>query len=257
MPDRQAAARLVAPFIAAVLLAVGWVGVVRAADVPSGAVADDAVAIKFRFGMKDTDATDWSGKLTLSAGKVESIRGWRWMPGDHANGAEFTVNTRRQQAQGEADRKRIAAGGQMPMNDNGIVAVLTGVKADTEITFESKPGKASVKLSELPYGERLLKLDGNLMIERSPAVGTIAESMADEDYPAVATAKDGTIYLTYLAFTRGKDFQGARERPASAEAGPATGPLVTGEVKKIEKPDDLDYLRQPTGGEVVYLRTYR
>lgn len=223
----------------------------------AGAAGADSVTVKFRFGMKDTDATDWSGKLGLSKGKVESIHGWRWMPGDHANGADFTVNTRRQQAQNEAERKRVQDGNKMPMNDNGIVATLSGVDANTEITFDTKPGKATVKLSELPYGARVMKLEGNLIIERAPAVMPLAESMADEDYPAAVTSKDGTVYLVYLAFTRGKDFQGFRERPASKESGPVTGPLARGEIKKIEKPEDLDYLTQPTGGEQIYLRMFR
>ena len=31
-------------------------------------------ALRIRFGMKDKQPTDWSGTLTPSAGKVESIR---------------------------------------------------------------------------------------------------------------------------------------------------------------------------------------
>jgi hypothetical protein len=249
-------ARPLALSLAVVTFALGGIAASRAVAAASPA-GSDAVAIKFRFGMKDMDATDWSGKLNVSSGKVESIRGWRWMPGDHANGNEFTVHTRRQAAQSEQERKRVQEGGKLPMNDNGIVATLSGVDANTEVSFEAGPGKASIKLSELTYGARVIKLDGNLIIERAPAVATLAESMADEDYPAVATAKDGTVYLVYLAFTRGKDFQGARERPATAESGPNTGPLAQGVVKKIEKPEDLDYLAQPTGGEQIFLRTYR
>ena len=230
---------------------------VGAAESMAAAAGPDAVTIRFRFGMKDQDGIDWSGKLSVSSGKVESIHGWRWMPGDHADGNEFTVHTRRQAPQTDADRSRIEGGGKMPVNDNGIIVTLSGVAADTEVTFEAAPGKQSVKLSELPYGARLIKLEGNLIIERSPAVMPLAETMADEDYPAVATAKDGTIYLAYLAFTRGKDFQGARERPASSEGGPVSGPLATGKVRKILKPEDLDYLAEPTGGERLYLRTYR
>src|SRR5687768_741752 len=77
----------------------------------STAFADTAgpVALRVRFGMKDTEPTDWSGKVDVSGGgKVESIRGVRWMPGDHAEGNTFVVNTRRQQAQGRAERQRVA-----------------------------------------------------------------------------------------------------------------------------------------------------
>ena len=57
--------------------------------------AEQREALRVRFGMKDTEATDWSGSLDLKSGQVESIRGWRWMPGDHAQGNAWTVSTRR------------------------------------------------------------------------------------------------------------------------------------------------------------------
>jgi hypothetical protein len=96
--------------------------------------------------------------------------------------------------------------------------------------------------------------DGNLFIERVPAAEELAGTTADEDYPAAARGKDGRLYVAYLAFTHGKDFLGPRERPSTPESGPNTGPLATGPVKKIEKPEDFDYLAQPAGGEQVYLR---
>jgi hypothetical protein len=228
------------------------------ADAPAAPKpASDLVTLRIRFGMKDTDNTDWSGTLALSSGKIESIRGWRWMPGDKAEGNAFTVMTRRQVAQSEAERKRVQAGGKLPIKENGIIVTLSGVTLETQVSLDTKPGKASFKIAELPVGARLSKLDDNLQVERVPVVTPLAESAADEDYPAVATAKDGTVYLVYLAFTRGKDFQGKRERPASAESGPVVGPLAAGEVRKIEKPADFDYLAEPTGGEQLYLRIRR
>src|SRR5687768_15168779 len=124
--------------------------------------ASEPVAIRFRFGMKDKEGSDWSGQIATSgSGKVESIRGWRWMPGDHADGANFTVATRRQQAQSRGDRQRVAAGKPMPMTDNGIVVTLSGVKEDDQITFDSKVGKVSFKLADLPFGKRQIELDEN------------------------------------------------------------------------------------------------
>src|SRR4051812_28705806 len=82
----------------------------QAADAPTTPkAASELVTLRIRFGMKDQENTDWSGTLGLSSGKIESIRGWRWMPGDKAEGNAFTVMTRRQVAQSEAERKRVQA----------------------------------------------------------------------------------------------------------------------------------------------------
>src|SRR5205814_4407525 len=108
--------------------------------------------------------------------------------------------------------------------------------------------------AEVRYAHPHMALDGNLFIERVPAATALADSIQDEDYPASALAKDGTVYLAYVSFRHGKDFEGPRERPATPESGPNSGPLASGVVKKIEKPEDLDYLAEPTGGDQIMLR---
>ncbi|MEA2736253.1 MAG: hypothetical protein QOE14_2704, partial [Humisphaera sp.] len=235
------------------LLVVFVAGVSAAAEIAT-TKPSERVALRIRFGLKDREATDWSGKLALSEGSVEAIRGWRWMEGDSASGDSFTISTRRAGAQNAAERRRVQAGQQMPMSDNGIVVTLAGIAADTSVTFDAKPGNAQFKLADVPYGKPMAALDGNVQIERVPAAEELVGSNADEDYPAVAAGKDGTLVVAYLAFTHGKDFQGARERMATAESGPMSGPLATGRVQKIEKPEDFDYLAQPAGGEQIFLR---
>src|SRR5687768_16823857 len=110
--------------------------------ISSIASAGETVALRVRFGMKDNDGRDWSGKLTPSKGDVKSMRGWRWMQGDKFEGNNaFTVATRRTQPQTRADRLRMQAGGKMPIQDNGFIALLSGVDADTEISFETEPAR--------------------------------------------------------------------------------------------------------------------
>jgi hypothetical protein len=225
--------------------------------VASVAVAAEPVSLRIRFGMKDKEGQDWSGKLEMSEGSVLSIRGWRWMPGDNAKGKEWTIATRRGTPQSAAERKRVAAGNKLPVRDNGLIATLADAKVDTTITFTAKPGNTSFKVSDVPYGKPHVALDGNLIVERVPTATELATSLEDEDYPAIARGKDGTLFVAYLSFKHGTDFQGVRERPATAESGPVGGPLAAGPVRKIEKPEDLDYLAQPAGGEQIYLRLRR
>src|SRR4051812_10184573 len=87
----------------------------------AAALVDQTASLRVRFGMKDKEGQDWSGKLESTQGSVESIRGWRWMPGDHANGNEWTIATRRGAAQSAAERKRVAAGNKLPVRDNGFI----------------------------------------------------------------------------------------------------------------------------------------
>ncbi|MCA9058135.1 MAG: hypothetical protein KDA85_06530, partial [Planctomycetaceae bacterium] len=214
--------------------------------------AADSVTLRIRFGMKDQKPTDWSGSLNLSRGTVDAIRGWRWVDNDSAEGSSWTARTRRRPAQSAGDRKRIADGQQMPMNDNGIIVTLTGVGQDDRVEFQSQPATFAFQLNELSFGSRVGKASGNVMIELVPTVHPLATTHADEDYPAVAAGPDGSLYAVYLAFTRGRDFQGVRERPSTPDSPAAT--IGGGPVKIIENLIDFDYLAQPTGGEQIYLQ---
>src|SRR5687768_15546051 len=120
-----------------------WLVLLVALALPNcawSAEADDRVALRIRFGMKDKQGTDWSGRIVPSAGKVESIHGWRWMAGDTAEGDTFTVSTRRAQPQSATERRRVKEGQQMPMSDNGIIVTMSGAGSGASVTFESKPG---------------------------------------------------------------------------------------------------------------------
>ncbi|MDZ4850470.1 MAG: hypothetical protein SGI77_14390 [Pirellulaceae bacterium] len=214
--------------------------------------AQDQVSLRIRFGMRDQEPTDWSGSLTASSGKVETIRGWRWQQEDSASGNKWSVRTRRGVPQSSAERARIAAGLQLPMSDNGILVTLSGCDSNAEITIDTKPAQATIRLNELLFGKSLTFSQNNLLVERVPTVQGLATTMDDEDYPSVATSRDGTVYAVYLSFTRGRDFQGARERPATSESEPSD--LLGTPVRRIEQPGDLAYLAQPTGGEQIYLR---
>src|SRR5688572_8830489 len=97
-----------------IALALSFVnGAAAAVERPPGG-ADETMALRIRVGLKDKEATDWSGKIALSEGKVEAIRGWRWMAGDGAEGNGFTVSTRRRQPQNAGERKRVQAGERLP-----------------------------------------------------------------------------------------------------------------------------------------------
>ncbi len=213
--------------------------------------AEEVVTLRIRFGMKDQQPTDWSGKLLTQSGKVEVIRGWRWTQDDSAEGNTWSVKTRRRKPQGSADRKRVDAGEQMPMTDNGILVTLSGCSEHDVFEFESKAVTAKFRLDELRYGNSLERSNGNLVIDRVPTVRTLSATTADEDYPTVTTGKDGRLYVVFLSFTRGRDFQGPREVLATPDSSPASA--SSGPVRMIEQLGDLDYLAQPAGGEQLYL----
>jgi hypothetical protein len=216
-------------------------------EIPAG-----AMAFRIRLGLKDAEPSDWSGTAEVSPGKVESIRGWRWAQGDNSNGSNFTVRTRRQALQGQNNK-----GKKGPVADTGIVVLLSGVTPESKVTIKTNSGEISFDVGKIPYGKRLMQLKGEAEIEQVPAVTAVAQTAADEDYPAAAMAKDGTAYVAYLSFYRGNDFQGVRERVAAFDVAPTPPALENGRLHKINKPEDLEYLREPANGERLFLRALK
>ncbi|MGC4033209.1 MAG: hypothetical protein QM754_16040 [Tepidisphaeraceae bacterium] len=219
----------------------------------------DGISFRIRFGLKDAAPSDWSGSVTVSAGKVAGVSGWRWTQGDKATGeAAWTLRTRRQQAQTAAERRAVNQNGrQLPVTEAGVIVRLTDASPDSTVNVQTAAGNFTFKPSDVPYGERFATLNGGAIVERVPPVGIAATTTDDEDYPAAVRAADGTVYVTYVAFTRGKDFQGVRERVATPNSSPETLAASPGAVRKIEKPEDFEYLRQPSGGDRVLLKAYK
>ncbi|HEY3787378.1 MAG TPA: hypothetical protein VGL71_00930, partial [Urbifossiella sp.] len=213
-------------------------------------VSAQAVGFRIRLGMKETDPTDWSGEINVTPGSVSSIRGWRWAQGDNAKGNTWKVRTRHAVAQGAKQK-------QGPVLDSGIVVTLNDLTPDSKVAVKTAAGEFAFNVADVPYGKRLNELKGHVEIERVPAVVAVAQTASDEDYPTAVMAKDGTAYVAYLSFQRGKDFQGVRERVEAFGVAPANPALNPGKVKKIDDPKDLDYLREPTGGERLYLRAIK
>src|SRR5947207_14009534 len=107
------------------------------------------------------------------------------MPGENPDANTWIIATRRPQAQSAAEKKQIANGRKLAVQDNGFIVTLVDVKPDTTIAFESAPGNTNFSLKDLPYGKPLSTLDGNLLIERVPTATELAATNDDEDYPAV------------------------------------------------------------------------
>jgi hypothetical protein len=217
-----------------------------------------SVALRVRLGLKDAQPTDWSGGATVSPGQVEEVHAWHWSQSDGLAGdTGWTIHTLRQGGVNGGENETATENRRLPIDESGVILRLAEVGSDSVLKIHTAQGDVTFKLGDLPYGKRLMDLGGGVEVERVPAVGEVAATAADEDYPAVALAKDGTAYITYLSFTHGKDFRGARERVAVPGVAPLNPLINAGSLRKIEKPEDFDYLREPAGGEQLYLRTYK
>ena len=129
--------------------------------------------------------------------------------------------------------------------------------ADSVVTVKTSAGTFEFKPHAVAFGDRVNALSGGATIERVPPVGVATATADDEDYPVAARAGNGTIFAAFVSFTRGKSFPGARERIAALGVSPELPLGAAAPVRKIEKPEDFEYLREPSGGDRVLLKAFK
>ncbi len=215
-----------------------------AASLVPASAAD--VGVRLRFGLTDDSNTKWDGDARVAPGRVDSVSGWRFQQGDHVEGANawkadtrpLTVrrtNAQKQKQKGAGKKKKAAAAADGPIADNGVILHLVDVTEDSEVSITTPKGNLRFKLSEIPYGKVLEKLDGAVDIERTAATRQVTQARTDDDYPAVAVAPDGTTYVACVSFTPGID-RDERRRAWT------------------KSPGDFAFLAQPPGGDQIWLR---
>lgn len=217
----------------------------------AGGVRGENAGLLIRFGFTDKAPTAWDGSLSVSAGKVGSLEGWRFEDGDAITGDNaWKASTRlltQRKSRGN-NPKKIGAGAKGkqaaaapaadsdPMADNGIIAQLTGIQADSRVTVKTPRGEFAFRLSEVPWDGALKELDGAAAVERVAVTQPLTRGdNKDNDYPAIAVDGHGGTWVAYTSFTPGLD---RAERARGLK----------------EEMKDLDRLAKPTGGDQVWLR---
>jgi len=221
-----------------------------------------SVRFLIRFGLQDKAPTKWDGEVRVSDGaQVVRIEGWRFGREDRQRGRDARKASAPLLARAQVEGSRWQATtrpilpnnpfqmriptDQMPPSDNGILVTLNNASPTTRIEITTPQGNFGFALGDVPYGKLTGELaqpgrpalDGQADVRRTPPTWQLTAGSEEEDFPAAASAPDGTLYLAYVAFTHGKDF--LLPKPIT------------------EPPKDFAYLAEPTGGEKVMMMSFK
>jgi hypothetical protein len=195
-----------------------------------------SVTFRILFGLADTDPTDWDGKVTVSAGTVLSIQGWRFSGNDSSDyQTSWKASTRRGPLRAAATRKK-GPDAKGPMLDNGVLIAADLKDSNARYEIATPQGDFAFQAQEIPYGAVKTFLDGRVQVDRVPSTVQLNTSDEEQDHPAIAQSGDD-VYVAYVEFTHGdrsKAVQGIMH----------------------EEPRSFDFLGRPTGGDQVRLMHY-
>ena len=74
---------------------------------------------------------------------------------------------------------------------------------DAVLEIDTPAGKAAIRLRDVEFGTPRNYLGGKLTARRLPAATRFAAAPSDNDYPAAARGRDGTVWVAYTAYRRG------------------------------------------------------
>ena len=198
------------------------------------------VGVRIRFGLTDKEPKKWDAAISVAPGKIERIDGWRFQDGDAVQGETgWKASTRPLTVRRSNNPKKAGKGkgGNANMADNGVILLLTGVNETSRVKVKSEQGDFDFQLADIAYGKFIEKLDGAVDIERVAASRPLSSTGADDDYPALAVAADGSTFAAWISFTPGFD----RDQRA----------------QRLEKEPDMSQLAKEPGGDQLWLRVQK
>ena len=153
------------------------------------------------FGGEDPEVVDWSGSVSTTDGSASIVAPYHFGAAETFDGTSWTCGNQwdgRLQME-PSDQARFS-----PTRWKGVVIDVDGTDSTT-VSITTKQGNAQFRAGSVRYHEPLLRLDGRLRIERVPHSQRLSESLADDDYPAIAIGPDGRVWVAWIAFADRSD----------------------------------------------------
>ncbi len=187
--------------------------------------AQTPASFRVLLGVTDTQTTRWDGTFKATGVRGAQLDGWRFEGVDRINGGLFHMATHPNVT------------GDTTIVANGVVIDADGVTDTSEFTFTTAQGDFQFRTADVPYGAGIYKLGGRVYIDRIPRARRLAETPEEEDYPSIASGKNGEIWLAYMQFHHNPDHVKLRRTLREA-------------------PKDFKIYAAPTGGDQVWARRY-
>ena len=172
-----------------------------------GPLPEKTLSFRILFGEKQERATDYSGSLALSEGKVVNVLPWRLFGDDAANpDGSWRVRVKRIRFENQPDNPQ-------PMDTTE--EVLNYVPAGVEVTVEAPlTARAQVRtaqgdfrfaLQDLDYHHALTFREADVVVQRTPTSQQVSPapqgaSPEEHDYPSVWVTRQGVVWVAWQAY---------------------------------------------------------
>ena len=200
--------KILRPFSLLLLLPLATPG--AAAQVPQLASAGAAAApvtLRLMFGMDKLTPERWDGSIDVTPGRALSLSGVHFEGRDRIVPPNAWLLTNRVTRYADSTMPR----GYDPVHTrpfamipNGVVAALDAPE-DAAVKVETVMGSFSFTPAEIPFGRAKSFLDGTALVERTAPTVDLTSGESYNDYAALAAARDGSVWLSWISYQNEKD----------------------------------------------------
>ena len=151
------------------------------------------------FGLTDQKATDWSGDINVSPGKVVTIDIQQGAAKGKVDGNRFDVRTTVAKKDTKKAKKKAEA-------NRPVLRVTLDAPRDAKVEIKTKQGNIAFALGDLEIGSAKKFLNDQISVILEQGALKLTDEVTEDDYPALARAPDGGVWLVYNEYQTSKPY---------------------------------------------------
>jgi hypothetical protein len=162
--------------------------------------AEPQFTVLIRFGVDGVKDTGWSGSI---APQPAAIRAWQFDDRDALEGASWKTATRDQTYWDTPYEPRMGpTARRAKVTEKGVVVSFDSA---TPVRVRTEQGEFSFEPGDALWKAPRRFLDGRVEVRAAPVAQRLDSAVAVEDYPSLALASDGSLWLAYQSWTTAGD----------------------------------------------------
>ncbi|MBI3280304.1 MAG: hypothetical protein HYZ57_10730 [Acidobacteria bacterium] len=172
---------------------------------------DDAAEAMFLvlFGEKTGHPQDWSGEVAVTNGELENLHAYKLEPDDRLEPPNRWRIARRPLKPARSESIYFPGGYQGEAGAGVIATVIA--KPGCEVRLNTTRGNFAFRPETLAPATRLVLPEGDASVTRLPVARNIGSTWWNDDYPSIAAAKDGSLWVAWTGFHNERDEVGLRQ----------------------------------------------
>jgi hypothetical protein len=163
---------------------------------PRPVQAAERYAVLITLGVNDESGRDWSGSLSVSDGRVISLRGHQF---DNNDAILSNTTWRANSIWKISWRQQLW---NKTVRPPGVICTVEA-PGSARLRVKTPAGKFDVPLQDLHYGVDKLFLDGAVTVAKIPVTEQISAAPGFDDYPAIATGPDEQVAAAWVSYVQG------------------------------------------------------